>query len=95
MHRRVVITTPSPAIIQNTSLASEAETLRLTRDDHAVGETGARPLEFSSGVVNPTKISPRVDPPGRSKSSAESDIENVRMSSSGIGVCGFQRLSFV
>ena len=62
-----------------TSQAKDADTLRFTLcDDQDMGDMAADPCWWSSDVVKPTMKPPCVEPSGRSKSNAASEMDTVR-----------------
>ena len=68
-----------------TSPAKDADTLRFTLcDDRDMGDMDADPCWWSVDVVKPTMKPPCVEPSGRSKSSAASEMNTVRKLTNGI-----------
>ena len=68
-----------------TSPAKASDTLRFTLcDDQDIGDMDADPCWCSADVVKPTMKPPCVEPSGRSKSSAASEMDTVRRLINGI-----------
>ena len=76
----------SQLLTHHEDLSSQGpDTLRFPLcDDQDMGDLTADPCWWSSDVVKPTTKPPYVEPSGRSKSSAASDIDTVRRLTNGI-----------